>query len=56
VDKRVIPQINTLIGKDHYNHYRPANQLAKQGAKAADFKPSTLERFEALFKTINALF
>ncbi len=55
-DKRVIPQMNVLIGKDHFNHYRPANQLAKQGVKAADFKPSTLDRFEALFKAVNALF
>lgn len=55
-DKRIVPQINTLIGKDHYNHYRPANQFAKQGAKAADFKPSTLDKFEGLFRAINALF
>lgn len=55
-DKRVIPQINVLIGKDHYNHYRPANQLAKQGIKAVDFQPSTLDRFEVLFKAINELF
>jgi predicted ATP-dependent endonuclease of OLD family len=55
-DKRIIPQINVLIGKERYNHYRPANQLAKQGAKAADFKASTLDRFEDLFKVVNSLF
>ena len=55
-DKRIIPQINVLIGKDRYNHYRPANQLAKQGAKATDFTPATLDRFEAMFKAINSLF
>jgi predicted ATP-dependent endonuclease of OLD family len=55
-DKRIIPQINLLIEKDRFNHYRPANQLAKQGAKAADFKPSTLDRFEALFKVVNEIF
>lgn len=55
-DKRIIPQINMLIGKDRYNHYRPATQLAKLGAKATDFEPSTLDRFESLFKAVNALF
>ena len=55
-NKRIIPQINALIGKERYNHYRPANQLAKQGATAADFKATTLDRFEALFKAVNDLF
>lgn len=55
-DKRVIPQICALIGRDRYNHFRPANQLAKHGPSASDFKNATLERFEALFKAVNELF
>jgi predicted ATP-dependent endonuclease of OLD family len=55
-DKRIVPQITMIIGKDRYNHYRPANHLAKKGVKAADFDSNTLDRFEALFKALNALF
>ncbi len=55
-NERIIPQINALIPKVRFNHYRPANQLAKQGAKAGDFKPTTLDRFEAMFRAVNALF
>jgi predicted ATP-dependent endonuclease of OLD family len=55
-DSQIIPQINDKIGKERYNHYRPANHLAKTGAKAASFKPATLDRFEAMFKVLNALF
>ena len=55
-NERIIPQINALIRKERFNHYRPANQLAKQGAKAGDFQPTTLDRFEAMFRAVNALF
>jgi predicted ATP-dependent endonuclease of OLD family len=55
-NERIIPQINAVINKERYNHYRPANQLAKDGVKAANFSPATLDRFEALFKAVNALF
>ena len=54
--ERIIPRINALIRKERFNHYRPANQLAKQGAKAGDFQPTTLDRFEAMFRAVNALF
>lgn len=53
---RIIPKINALIRKERFNHYRPANQLAKQGAKSGDFSPATLDRFEAMFKQVNSLF
>ena len=55
-DSQIVPQINEKIGKERYNHYRPANHLAKTGAKAISFKPATLDRFEAMFKALNALF
>lgn len=40
----------------HFNHYRPANELAKMGADDSYFETATLERFEKLFQTINKLF
>lgn len=53
---RVVPQINKLAGKDRFNHYRPANQVAKMGLEAKNLSPKTLDRFENLFKAINDLF
>lgn len=40
----------------HFNHYRPANELAKQGVDNTYFQKATLDRFEEMFKVINGLF
>lgn len=52
----ILQQINKLIGKDHFNHYRPANQLAKLSVDSKFFSKDTLNRFEKMFKEINKLY
>ncbi|GGC66811.1 hypothetical protein GCM10011387_20300 [Pedobacter quisquiliarum] len=52
----VIKQINKVIGKDRFNHYRPANKLNQLGVDVSYFSEETLERFEKMFIEINKLF
>lgn len=52
----ILQQINKLISKDHFNHYRPANQLTKMSVDSKYFSIGTLNRFENLFKEINKLY
>ncbi|MDR1285875.1 MAG: AAA family ATPase [Campylobacteraceae bacterium] len=54
--KQIIIQINKKLGIDRFNHYRPANELAKKGLKKEDLSLETLNNFEKIFKTINKLF
>lgn len=54
--KQTILQINKHIGKDRFNHYRPANELVKLAVDKSFFKQETLNRFENMFKEINKLF
>ena len=54
--ERIIVQINKQIGKDRFNHFRPANEIAKIGADKSYFKSDTLDNFEKVFKEINSLF
>lgn len=54
--KPVIQQINKIIGKSRYNHYRPSMTANKLGLSKGDFSQGTIERFENLFKKINSLF
>lgn len=54
--KPVIQQINKIIGKSRYNHYRPSMTANKLGLSKGDFSQETIERFENLFKKINSLF
>ncbi len=56
VDKPIIKQINKLIDKPRYNHYRPAITANKLSLSNQDFCPETLSRFKALFEKINSLF
>lgn len=51
-----LKQINKVIGKDRFNHYRPANKLIQMCPKAKDFSKETLDRFERVFVEINKLF
>ncbi len=52
---QIIIQINKKLGIQRFNHYRPANELAKRGSTEKEFSKVTLERFDSLFKTVNKL-
>jgi len=54
--KQIIIQINQYLGVDRFNHYRPANELAKKGVGKSQFSKETLDKFEKVFKEINKLF
>jgi predicted ATP-dependent endonuclease of OLD family len=53
---QIIIQLNQHLGIPRFNHYRPANQLAKIGADKAFFNEQTLKNFEKVFKDVNKLF
>ena len=52
----ILKQINKVIGKERFNHYRPANKLNQLGVDKSYFKPKTLDNFEKMFAEINKLF
>lgn len=52
----IIKQVNKIIGKDRFNHYRPANKLNQLGVDKSFFKKQTLDNFEKMFVEINKLF
>lgn len=52
----ILRQINKVIGKDRFNHYRPANKLNQITPKSSEFSKATLDRFENMFCEINKLF
>ena len=52
----IIKQINKVISKDRFNHYRPANKMNQLAPKISDFSKQTLDRFEKMFEEINKLF
>jgi predicted ATP-dependent endonuclease of OLD family len=54
--KPTIIQINQFLKIDRFNHYRPANYLAKEGVDSSYFTDTTLDRFEKVFKEINKYF
>ena len=54
--QRIILQINKILGKPRFNHYRPANAMALMGDNASFLSEETLARFEAMFKDLNSLF
>jgi len=54
--ERIILQINQQIPRDNFNHYRPANQLAKEGADISFFEQETIENFEKMIIEINKMF
>ncbi len=56
VKSSILHKINTKLGIKRFNHYRPANQLAKNGLSAKDFSKETLDNFEKLFIDLNKLF
>jgi hypothetical protein len=53
----IIQQINAAIGKQRFNHYRPAMALVRMSNSGLlELSAPTLDRFENLFKRINGLF
>jgi predicted ATP-dependent endonuclease of OLD family len=48
----ILPQINKLISRKRFNHYRPARVLVAADIKL-ELSDSTLDRFEAVFKAVN---
>ncbi len=52
----ILKQINKVINKDRFNHYRPANKLNQIGADKNYFSAKTLDNFEKIFTEINKLF
>lgn len=54
--KQIILQINLAIGRNRFNHYRPASAFAKSGALQDQISEETLYRFERMFERINQLF
>jgi predicted ATP-dependent endonuclease of OLD family len=52
----IIQQINKQIGKDRFNHYRPANELVKLGVNKDYFTAQTLDNFEKVFTEMNKQF
>lgn len=53
---QIIIQLNKALNVDRFNHYSPANALAKQGIDSTYFEKETLDNFEQIFKDINKLF
>lgn len=53
---QIIIQLNKHLKKERFNHYRPANELVKQGVKVDFFDSVTLDNFERVFKYVNKLF
>ena len=51
---RILIQISKIIGKSHFNHFRPAKQLLSNNDYS--FSEDTLARFEELFARINTIF
>lgn len=54
--KTIINEINRIIDKKRFNHFRPANLLISKGFSNKDFENETLERFEKIFIEVNKLF
>lgn len=54
--EKIVKQINKVIYKDGFNHYRPANKLNQLGVDNKYFSEKTLDNFEKMFIEINKLF
>lgn len=52
----IIPQINNFIGRDRFNHYRPAYKLSQLNVLPEYFNELSLNNFEKMFTEINKLF
>ena len=54
-NKPIMNQLKRLNDNKAFNHYSPANYLVKNSSSIT-FCPSTLTKFETLFREINSLF
>ena len=54
-DGSILEQLRALNNGESFNHYRPANYLAKN-IQSISFSKESLDNFEKLFKMINKLF
>ena len=54
-DKPIMAQLKYLNGNNSFNHYSPANYMAKN-IGALEFSTETLDRFETLFTLVNGKF
>jgi len=52
----VIAAIKEALGINHFNHYRPARELARRGVRPDFFNEESLTNFEKAFKALNKLF
>jgi len=50
---RMVEKINSHLGVKRFNHYRPANYLAKESGKAVKLGSTTLDHFEAVIRAVN---
>ena len=55
-DKPILIQINQILGRERFNHYKPATILLQKESKNAFFSKETLGRFDQLFNELNTLF
>lgn len=51
---RIVEKINKAIKRTRFNHYRPANYLAKEIGKGVRLSSVSIECFEGVFKAVNA--
>jgi hypothetical protein len=49
----IVKQINKIIGKDRFNHYRPANYLSRNLTLMDSLSTDTLDNFANAFERIN---
>ena len=54
-EKPIIAQLKRLNGNKSFNHYSPANYMAKN-IGTLSFGEDTIERFEKLFVMVNSKF
>jgi hypothetical protein len=54
-DKPIMSQLKRLNGNKSFNHYSPANYMAKN-IGTLSFSEETIGRFEKLFSMVNSKF
>ena len=52
-NRSITKQINKIIGKDRFNHYRPANYLSRNPTLVDSLCNDTLDKFAVAFEKIN---
>lgn len=52
----ILTQIQSILGRKRFNHYKPSQELLTMGLDSDFFSKETLARFEEMFKKINELY